>query len=106
MAIPRDDDKPTISQIVKAVTMPTQIYMIFAQYYVGNHRLAYASEKFRNAFGRLFQAFAANLCPRVIDTIADRLNITGFQASESIKGNEKADDSLADDAWRDIWRFN
>jgi hypothetical protein len=33
------------------------------RYYRGDHDLAFAREKFENAFGTLFRAFAMNLCP-------------------------------------------
>lgn len=110
MAVPRDEDKPTIGQIVKALGMPIPGYTIFAQYYIGNHRLAFASEKFRNAFGRLFALFADNVCPSIIDVVADRLNVTGFQCAEDPdlldKGIDKVDDELADWAWKNIWEYN
>lgn len=54
-------------------------YALYQAYYDGEHRLAFASDKFKSAFGNLFQAFADNLCPAVIEAVADRLVITGFQ---------------------------
>lgn len=64
-------------------------------YYYGNHRLAFATEKFRNAFGSLLKAFADNLCPTIVDTVADRLQVTGFTSE-----NDKDVDELAADLWR------
>lgn len=58
-------------------------YRLFRDYYDGRHRLAFATDKFRNAFGSLFQAFADNLCPAVVDAPADRLQITGWTAAPS-----------------------
>jgi hypothetical protein len=52
------------------------------RYYRGQHDLAFATEKFENAFGSLFREFAMNLCPAVCDAIRDKLRITGF-ASKS-----------------------
>lgn len=54
-------------------------YGLYEDYYEGRHRLAFASEKYRNAFGRLFRCFRVNLCPPCIDAVADRLTITGFE---------------------------
>lgn len=54
-------------------------YGLYEDYYEGRHRLAFASEKFRNAFGRLFRCFRANLCPVPVDAVADRLTINGFE---------------------------
>jgi hypothetical protein len=49
------------------------------RYYRGQHDLAFATEKFENAFGSLFREFAMNLCPAVCDAIRDKLRITGFR---------------------------
>ena len=49
-------------------------------YYDGRHRLAFATDKFRSAFGSLIKAFAENLCPSVVDTTADWLQVSGFAA--------------------------
>lgn len=53
-------------------------YTKYHAYYNGEHPLMFATDKFRNAFGPLFQAFADNLCRTVVDAVADRLQITGF----------------------------
>ena len=54
-------------------------YDRYRAYYQGAHDLAFATDKFKNAFGALFRAFSDNLCPVVVDTVADRLTVTGFQ---------------------------
>src|SRR6476646_2127471 len=48
------------------------------RYYRGDHDLAFATEKFANAFGSLFREFALNLCPAVCDAVKDKLRLTGF----------------------------
>lgn len=53
------------------------------RYYRGQHDLAYATEKFENAFGSLFREFAMNLCPAVCDAVRDKLRITGFKVQSS-----------------------
>ena len=64
-------------------------------YYDGRHRLAFSSQKFRNAFGGLFSAFADNWMPLVVDAVEERLNVEGFRYG---------DDPDADkDAWA-IWQ--
>jgi hypothetical protein len=73
-------------------------YTLTHNYYSGRHRMAYASEKFRNAFGDLFMGFSDNICPGVIDAVADRLHIDGFEV-------DGCDASLKEDA-RIIWRNN
>lgn len=44
-------------------------------YIEGRHNLAFATEKFENAFGALFAAFANNYCPTVVSVPADRMQI-------------------------------
>lgn len=48
------------------------------RYYLGEHDLSFATEKFKNAFGSLFREFALNLCPAICDAVRDKLKITGF----------------------------
>lgn len=67
-------------------------------YYDGNHNLAFATDKFVNAFGSLFKEFALNLCPAVVDALRDKLIVTGFRV-------EDGSDSISDEAWK-IWQNN
>jgi len=73
-------------------------YQLYHDYAAGRHRLAFATEKYRNAFGALFRAFADNLCSGVVDAVADRLVVTGFSV-------EQGPESAANDAWA-IWIVN
>jgi Phage portal protein, SPP1 Gp6-like len=73
-------------------------YKIFEDYYRGKHDLAFATDKFKNAFGDLFRKFALNMCPAVCDAVSDNLQITGF-------GVEKGPAKLGKDAWS-IWQAN
>lgn len=68
----------------------------YDDYYRGDHRLLFASSKFKEAFGDLFSAFADNWCPIVVDAVEERLNVEGFRF-----GDESGDG----DAW-DIWQRN
>lgn len=81
-----------------------QGYEGYERYYLGIHRLAYASEKWRNVFGRLFGKFADNLCPAVVDALADRLEISGF----TIRGNEEMDETNDENIKRveQVWHDN
>lgn len=73
-------------------------YGLYRDYYAGKQRLSFATTKFRETFAGLFQAFADNLCPLVVESVADRLNVTGF-------GIETGAQSLSNDAW-EIWQSN
>jgi hypothetical protein len=69
----------------------------FDDYYRGEHRLLFATVKFRETFGTLFSSFADNWCDLVVDASAERLKVEGFRFGD----DEKADG----DAW-DIWQRN
>lgn len=47
----------------------------------GEHRLAFATQKYRNTFGDLFREFADNLCDDVVDALADRLQLLSWGAT-------------------------
>lgn len=68
------------------------------QYYDGIHNLAFSSQKFRETFGGLFNAFADNWCEVVVDAAEERLNVLGFRVSQTTP----ADDKTA----RDVWQRN
>jgi len=67
-------------------------------YYRGEHKLLFATIKFRETFGLLFQSFSDNWCDLVVDASAERLRVDGFRFG--------GDDAQADtDAWR-LWQAN
>lgn len=70
----------------------------YDDYYRGDHKLQFASTKFREAFGTLFSEFADNFCELVVDAVEERLNVEGFRLGGA--GNE-ADK----DAWA-MWQRN
>jgi len=73
-------------------------YANFANYYYGTHKLTFATDKMRNAFGATLAAFADNLCPVVVDTVADRLQVASFGSPDE---NEAISELCAD-----IWQRN
>lgn len=75
-------------------------YRLRQQYYDGRHRLAFATDEFRSAFGTLFSAFALNLCPTVVDSVADRLQVVGFSAPAA-EGGESGESPAAEAIWAD-----
>lgn len=56
-------------------------YKRYCAYYEGEQPLAFATDKFRNTFGTTFKEFAENACGPVVDSLADRLVVQGFQSS-------------------------
>lgn len=69
----------------------------YEKYYNGEHQLLFATLKFRQAFGWLFQALADNWCELIVDAPIERLFIEGFRFG----AGQPADD----DAW-EIWQAN
>ena len=54
------------------------------KYYVGDHDLGFATAKFQSAFGNLFKQLAYNRCAPVVDSVTNRLRVTGFSVSGPI----------------------
>jgi hypothetical protein len=80
------------------VTRGSQLaWAVYDAYYEGDHVLHFATRKFREAFGSLFQAIADNWCQLVVDSSVERLTVQGFRFG----GSQSADDG----AW-DIWQSN
>lgn len=70
----------------------------FDDYYTGRHKLLFATIKFRETFGNLFQSFSDNWCDLVVDASAERLRVDGFRFG--------GEDAQADtDAW-ELWQRN
>jgi hypothetical protein len=69
---------------------------LYKEYYDGEHRLQFATSKFREAFGDLFEAFADNWCQLVVDIAVERLAVIGFRFGE---------DDADEEAWS-IWQEN
>lgn len=74
-------------------------------YYDGKHPLAFASPRFREAFGGLFKAFADNFCPLVVDAVEERLSVEGFRWGSPSRGKTTGLQEADSDAWR-IWQTN
>jgi hypothetical protein len=70
---------------------------IFTDYYDGNHRMAFVTSKFREAFGEIFDTLVDNWCELIVDAPVERLGIEGFR----FDGDESADAA----AWK-IWKAN
>jgi hypothetical protein len=47
----------------------------FDAYFEGDHELAFATAKWREAFGTLFGVVADNWCPLVVESTAERLHV-------------------------------
>ncbi len=70
---------------------------LYDDYYEGEHRMAFATTKWKNAFGEVFGEVRDNWCDLVVDAVEERLTVQGFRF-----GSDMAADSKA---W-DIWQAN
>lgn len=89
---------------LSSLRVDTSSYDIALRYYEGQHRLNFATEKFRNAFGRLFAELSINQCPMCVDVPADRLQIEGFTVV-SDEESEETDKAIGAQI-AEIWRRN
>lgn len=69
---------------------------LLVDYYNGNHRLLFATDRFRDTFGQILKSMKDNLCPIVVDASADRMEIINFSGDDQ---NKSTDES----AW-EIWK--
>ncbi len=92
------ENEADIKKALKQLTENQTKYEKPTRYYKGDHDLAFASAKFKNAFGELFREFALNLCPAVCDAVRDKLRVNNFQV-------EAGDANIPKEAWK-IWQSN
>lgn len=77
-----------------------RLWRTFHNYYIGRHRLAFATKEWRNEFGDLFSSFSDNLCPTVIHAVRNRLSVMGF----TVPGEELATEETTDPLTGEIVR--
>ncbi|MEQ1921016.1 MAG: phage portal protein [Pyrinomonadaceae bacterium] len=106
-----------IEKILADLRLTGERYAKPTRYYDGDHDLAFATQKFENAFGTLFREFALNLCPVICDAVRDKLKVVGFSADSfgvtelQSRGGGKAPNSetsanSVNSATRKIWHTN
>ena len=69
---------PDVAWAVEDVRARLTRYAKFRNYWAGKHNLTFATDKFVNAFGPLFQELSDNLCDDVVDEPVGRLRILGW----------------------------
>lgn len=63
---------------------------VYDDYYDGQHRLEFASDRFKAVFGGLFDEFADNWCAVVADAPEERLNVIGFRFGDNPGADQDA----------------
>lgn len=85
---------PDLDWAIEDVRARLPRYSLYVDYDLGNHRLLFATEKYRNTFGDLFREFADNLCDDILDGISERMGIAAW----SVPGDDKMTQA-AQDLW-------
>lgn len=89
-----------IEWALETITKRADRYKLYRDYYGGNHRVAFATDKWRSTFGALFAAFADNLCPAIVDAVVDRLQLDGLKSvGELLPGETDPNADLLDNLW-------
>ena len=83
-----------LERAYKALSAKTGIYKTLWQYYDGDHPLVYTNKRLEEIFAGLDAKFIENWCAVVIDSIADRVILSGFTAGDD--GTTQKLDSLWD----------
>lgn len=71
------------------------LYDLYRDYYDGEHRPVFATERMRSHFGRMFADLRDNHCPGVIQAPLERLEVAGFEPRDGGKTEMNA----ASDFW-------
>lgn len=91
-------------------------YALARRYYDGDHDLQFATERWRNVFGKLFRQLKLNLCPVLVDTPKARLRVQGWEFENQLDEEEEETLELPPDVVKtarrlerraaEIWRRN
>ncbi len=95
-----------IEKILADLRLTSERYAKPTRYYDGDHDLAFATQKFENAFGTLFREFALNLCPVICDAVRDKLRVTGFSVDAIAGGTRDVSAGSRHSDTRRIWHTN
>lgn len=71
-------DNKDIEWAVEDIKERASNIALYRAYYDGDHRIPWATPKWRSQFLELFERFRDNLCPAVVDAKADRIQLTSI----------------------------
>lgn len=71
-----------LERAYKALNAKTNTYKTLWQYYDGDHPLVYTNKRLEEIFAGLDAKFIENWCAVVVDSIADRVILSGFTAGD------------------------
>ncbi len=90
-----------IAKALEHHTRKNRMYDKYHKYVDGDQPLTFATSKFRGAFGNLFREFADNICPKVVNSAADRLQVTGFDLGDAPDDEAELMQQIYDDCMFD-----
>jgi hypothetical protein len=94
-SIPNRVEQNYIQWATKVIEAALADYERFDDYYRGDHSLEFATDKWRSTFGAKFESFSDNWCQVVVDSIVQRMEITGWDTDTG----DNADTKRAEEIW-------
>lgn len=82
---------------LEIINEAAQDYIRYEDYYIGDHKLEFATDRWKDVFGNEFEEFSDNWCQVVVDSPVQRLEIDGWD----VDGKPKGDVNIAEDIWDD-----
>ena len=79
---------------IKSLTEAQEDYERFEDYYLGDHDLEFATDRWKDVFGTVFEEFSDNWCQVVVDSVVHRMEIDGWKSED-----DDAAAKLAEDIW-------
>lgn len=74
---------------------------MYSDYYEGNHRYKFATEKFLRKYRWVLENARENLCPAVVDSFASKMVIQSWEGAET-EGNDAGMSQVFDDLGMDV----
>lgn len=101
---PRGSPEWWLGRLEKKLDARKTDLKLFEDYYEGVHKLAFATEQYRTAFGLTFRAFADNFMQIVVDSVDERLRVEGFRVPQ--EGADPLTLLTGDKQAWDMWQAN
>lgn len=108
--------KQRIKAAIELLRARWPLYATYKAYCSDKQPLTFASEEYKDAFAKMISRYRENLCPAVVNALADRLIVTGFDyegpsagaaapQGEASEAEATAAQVITSTTWR-IWRDN
>jgi hypothetical protein len=85
-----DDPKYWLAVLEPKLRQRTKDRQIYENYYEGNHRPMFQTERFRQAFGAMLKELRENWARLVVNTVNERIRVSGFRWEPKAEADTKA----------------